>query len=349
MKSSWPLRCLFLPCIVVSACAPKSGGIQSGRGEVGNLQPMEVIKAGLAYRANPVVRAEAVEALESTKSSEVRPWLRTALSDEHPGVRYAACMVIGKTGDKGAETQIRKALDDRDMNVRVAAIYALHRLGDKQYTGQLAGYVLTHPDVVVRRNAAIAISMLGDKSAITVLARAMKDGDEGVRHHALEGMARLGNKEAARELAFMANSGIGSEEVFAINALAATRDPAYEDAFRYKLASATHLETRLAAARALGALGIDDGIPTVLEGLKATPPVRDDPDDPRVEQLLRVRQLAAYAAGAIGKPELAKALEPWLVDSADPRVQVAAARAMIEINERGRGLLSSGRPLRGEP
>lgn len=343
--------CCALPIIglLATGCVQPSGSAPRRNSQGSTRHPMDVIKAGLAYRANPVVRAESVEALEITTSSEIRPWLRTALLDEHPGVRYAACMVIGKIADKDAESQIRKCLDDRDDNVKVAAIYAMHRLGKTQYTSRLAGYVLTHRDVVVRRNAAIAISMLGDKTAVTVLARAMKDADEGVRHHALEGMARLGNKEASRELAFMANSGVGSEEVFAINALAATGDPIYEDAFRYKLASASHLETRLAAAKALGHLGVDEGVPFVLEGLKANGPPRNDPDDPPIEQLLRIRQLAAAAAGAIGKPELIPALEPLLLDGTDPRVQIAAARAIIEINEKGKGFLSRVRPARSQP
>jgi HEAT repeat protein len=337
-------------CLHASAgCIQPGGAAPRGNPKAGVPQPIDVIKAGLTYKANPVVRAESVEALEIAISPEIRPWLRTALLDDHPGVRFAACMVIGKIVDKEAESQIRKCLEDRDDNVRVAAIYAMHRLGKSQYTGTLPGYILTHRDVVVRRNAVIAISMLGDKSAITVLARAMKDADEGVRHHALEGMARLGNKEAARELAFMANSGIGSEEVFAINALAATHDPVYEDAFRYKLSSASHLETRLAAAKALGQLGVDEGIPFVLEGLKASGPARNDPDDPPTEQMMRIRQLAAAAAGAIGKQELVPALEPLLVDGTDPRVQVAAARALIEINERGKGFPSRVRPARSGP
>jgi HEAT repeat protein len=297
-------------------------------------QPIDVIKAGLSYRDNPVVRAESVEALESIGSPEVLPWVRTALLDEHAGVRFAGCMVLGKRADMGAASMLRKCLADKDENVRVAAIYALHRLGDTQQTHRLPNYVLTHPDPVVRRNAAIAISMLGQPSAVTVLARAMKDTDQGVRDHALEGMARLGNKEASRELSFMANSGVGSEEVFAINALAGTGDAIHEDAFRYKLSSASHLETRLAAARALGKLGIYDGLPVVLEALKPNPPLRQDPEDPPINQLLRLRQLAAAAAGTIGDPRAVPMLEPLLQDGTDPRVQISAARALLEIAER---------------
>ncbi len=309
--------------------------------------PMDAIKAGLAYRDNPVVRAEAVEALESLASPETLPWVRSALLDDHAGVRFAACMVLGKVQDSGATSMIRKCLTDKNESVRVAVIYALHRLGQTEFTERLPNYVLTHPDPVVRRNAAIAISMLGQPSAITVLARAMKDPDPGVRNHALEGMARLGNKEAARELTFLANSGIGSDEVFAINALAGTNDPIYEDAFRYKLINGSHLETRLAAARALGRLRIDAGLPVVLDALKPTLAVRAEPGDPPVEQTLRIRQLACAAAGAIGSPRAVPALETLLRDSVDPRVQISAARALLEISQKRDAVSSPFQPTTG--
>ena len=331
------LRLTFLSsmCILIlPGCAGPKATAKSQTGAPRVPQALDVIKAGLAYQANPVVRAESVEALESIPSPEVRPWLRSALLDDHAGVRFAACMVVGKLQDTRASSMIGKLRSDPNESVRVAAIYAMHRLGDTSQTSKLPNYVLLHPDPIVRRNAVIALSQLGDKSAVTVLARAMKDEDPGVRHHALEGMARLGNKEAARELSFMANSGLGSEEVFAINALAATRDPTFEDAFRYKLSSGTHLETRLAAARALGQLGIGAGAEVVLGALKPSQQVRPDPEDPPLEQLLRIRQLASAAAGAIGDPRLLSALEPLLQNGNDPRVQVSAARAIVEITEK---------------
>jgi HEAT repeat protein len=163
-------------------------------------------------------------------------------------------------------------------------------------------------------------------------------------------MARLGNHEARQELTFMTGAGVGSDEVFAINALAATGDPAYAETFRYKLATATHLETRLAAAQGLGLLHSDEGFETAMRTLRGDQPTRSDPHDPAEEQMLRTRQLAAAALGAIGRADALPALAELLDDSRDPRVQVSAARAILDIvdADRKKALPYAAAPLRQE-
>jgi HEAT repeat protein len=195
----------------------------------------------------------------------------------------------------------------------------------------LVGYLLHDNDAMVRRNAALVLGLLGEQGAIKVLAKGMKDADAGVRDHSLEAMARLGNRDARQELTFMTGAGVGSDEVFAITALAATGDSAYLETFRYKLATATHLETRLAAARGLGLLHSDEGFEFARRTLQVTRPSRSDPQDPAEEQVLRARQLAAAALGAIGRADALPAMADLLNDSRDPRVQVSAARAILDI------------------
>jgi HEAT repeat protein len=292
---------------------------------------VECLKAAIRYPHNPVVRVEAIEAFQSVTDASALPWIRSALLDEHPAVRFAACVAIGERRDTGAGAGIQQCLSDADASVRVGALFARHRLGRTDRTGELAGYLLEHKDPAVRRNAALVLGMLGEPGAVKVIAKAMKDADRGVRHHALEAMARLGNPEARQELTFLCNTGIGSEEVFAVNALAATRDPTYLDTFRYKLANARHLETRLAAGRALGQLGNDDGYGEAVKTLRAPRPVGGDVNDPPAGQVLRQQQLAALALGAIGRPAAVGPLRQVLAESPDPRVQVCAARAILDI------------------
>lgn len=294
---------------------------------------LECLKAAVAYKANPAVRVEAVEALESSGCEEALPWIRSALSDDHPAVRFAACTALGRLGDGVVEPRLRDRVQDEDAGVQVAALFALHRLGHTERTGRIPTYLLQHEDVTVRRNAALVLGLLDEPGAIRVLARAMKDPDAGVRHHALEAMARLGNREAKQELTFMANAGVGSEEVFAIHALSGTGDPVYVDTFRYKLATGTHVETRLAAAGGLGRLGSDEGFTVARRALTIDRAVHDDLEDPAAGQIMRIRQLAAHALGAMGRLDALPALERLMEDAADPRVQVSAARAVLEILE----------------
>jgi hypothetical protein len=105
----------------------------------------------------------------------------------------------------------------------------------------------------------------------------------------------------------------------------------YVDTFRYKLATATHLETRLAAARGLGLLGFDDGFDMALRALRTERPPNEDPNDPPSGQILRIRQLAAAALGAIGRTDALFALKKQMDDPSDPRLQVSAAGAILQI------------------
>lgn len=330
----------FLPCkkkillllaTLVTGCAQPRMADLSADFLTLKHRALKYLNAAVRYDYNPAVRVEAVEALESSGCEEASPWIRAALLDGHPAVRFAACVAVGRLGDALAERRVRACLTDEDASVQVAALFALHRLGHSEMTGRMATYLLHGEDVGVRRNAALTIGLLDEPGAIKVLARAMRDRDAGVRQHALEAMARLGNREARRELTFMANAGVGSEEVFALHALAATGEPVYLDTLRYKLATATHLETRLAAARGLGRLGSDEGFDAALRALQTNRRLINDPNDPAAEQVLRARQMAAAALGLIGRPEALPALSKLMDDPADPRMQVSAAGATLEI------------------
>ncbi|MGB2986647.1 MAG: HEAT repeat domain-containing protein, partial [Phycisphaerae bacterium] len=116
---------------------------------------LDCLKAAVRYEHNPVVRVEAVEALQSSRYEQGLPWIRTALLDEHPAVRFAACVAIGRLGDAVSERTLQERVDDEDACVQVAALFALHRLGHAERTGRMPTYLLQHEDVSVRRNAAL--------------------------------------------------------------------------------------------------------------------------------------------------------------------------------------------------
>ena len=326
-------------CIIVSAATlslpvgcvrqrPADTGMSHARLE---RRAMECLKAAIRYEYNPVVRVEAVEALELCGGSEAAPWIRSALLDVHPACRFAACVALGQLGDATAGSALRQRLKDENASVQVAALFALHRLGYTDQTGHMPAYLLDHDDPTVRRNAALVFGLMDEPGALKMLARAMKDPDAGVRNHTLEAMARLGNPEARQELVFMTSAGVGSDEVFALHALAQTRDATYLDTFRYKLQNAPHIETQLAAARGLGILGSDEGLTVALRALRTGGEPIDDPDDPPGDQRLRIRQLAAGALGEIGRVDALSALAEVMNASSDPRLQVSAAQAVVLI------------------
>jgi len=331
MRATLCTGAILSALIVINGCAtPPAGRTRVHRVALKH-RALEVLEAAILYPYNPIVRVEAVEAIASCECPEGVPWVRTALLDEHPAVRFAACTALGDLGDSSSLKSIRKLLADEDANVQAAAVYALHRLGDHSQTGRLSTLLLEYGDVTVRRNAALLLGKLGEKSAIKILAKGMGDADEGVRHHALEAMARLGNDEACNELVFLSNSGVGSLEVFAIHALARTGRRDFVEPFRYKLTTSKHLEVRLAAALGLERLGHHGGFGFALRSLRGRRPLNKDPKDPVKGQILRGRQMAASVLGAARQTEGLSVLVELMADDSDPRIQVSGAQAILKI------------------
>ena len=291
---------------------------------------VECLKRGVSYEYLATVRVQAIEALQERGGEAALPWIRQTLRDEVPAIRFAALLALGTHRDRVAEPEVRRLLDSEVTSDRLAAIFVLHRLGDTRYTAELASHLLEGDDIAGRRHAALILGLTGEEGAVKLLARAMREADVGLRANALEAMSLLGAEEARATLYANAYSGTGAEETFALTVLARTRDPRYREMYRQKLESALHLETKLAAARALGMLGDDEGFRTAQEALTYQE-TRDRRNDPAANRTLRVRQMAALACGAIGDPRALDRLEKMMNDADDPRLQVAAAKAILDI------------------
>ena len=292
---------------------------------------LECLKRGVGYEFLPSVRVQAIESLQDEAPEVGLPWIRNGLNDEHPAVRFAACMALGTLRDRLSRQSLGRLLDDPNDSVKAAATFALHRLGDTRHTAQLAALLKDHDDMAVRRNAALVLGRLGEPGAIPLLAGVVESPDEGLHAQALESLALLGNEEALQQLTFAAHSGDGPQEVVALNALALTRNQRFAKTFRYKLGQGQFIETRLASARGLGELGSDEGRTVAMEGIGFDAPRPGLENDPEENQIMRVRQMAAVALGAIGDPAALPALAERLEDNSDPRVQVAAAKAILRI------------------
>ncbi len=299
---------------------------------------MEALKRAVRYEHAAYMRAIGIEVMERRLGTDALPWIRNALHDDDPGVQYAAILALGSLEDRESSERIRAIAEQEDEILKVVALYALHRLGDTSRTGELPPLLLEHPSADVRRTAAFVLGRLDQPKVVKLLARAMKDEDETVRQQALESMALLGGEDAIRQLTFSASSGEGATRVSAITTLAELQRPALENTFQYRLAKGDYLDTRLASAYALGRIGIGAGFKMALKAVDFDSPQIGVAQDPPKEQIRRIRQLAANALGAIGDRRALPALERRLNDQSDPRVQIAAADAILQIIGRGKSI-----------
>ncbi len=293
---------------------------------------MSCLRYYLPYEHSATARVQALESLAECGSDEVLPWIRHALNDESPAVRFAAAMALGQREDRTAVATIQKLLASSEASDQIAAAGALHMLGNTSASGKLAEYLFARSDESARRHAAFVFGRLGQPGANKILARVVNAKDPGLRSNALESMAMLGSKEAKATLVANIYNGLGPEETFALTVLGRLRDAQYRKIFVDKLQSAQHLETKLAAARALGQVGSADGFDLALSSLGFAAN-KDEKNDPAVNQTFRVRQLAASTLGAIGDRRAIAPLEEMMNDADDPRLQIAAAKALIDILE----------------
>ena len=292
------------------------------------------LKAGIRYDASPLIRAQAIEALSTTAPNQGRRYFREALRDPSPAVRFAAAMALGTMEDAGSTDLLRARLNDEDLNVQAAAIFALHRLGEQTHTSMLSDRLLRDPDVEVRRNAALILGQLGEPGSIRLLRHATRDKDESVVLQAHEAMAMLGDAKALQQLALQAYDGAGHRQALALLSMGRTGDVRFVEVLRFRLREGPHLETKLAAARALGELGYPDGLEVAIDAADFDKPERGVPGDAPANQVRRVRTMSALALGAIGDTRALPALKKRLEDQSNPRVQLAAAKSILEILNR---------------
>ncbi len=330
-RSKFPIAMTALLWGTVSGCAIVPKSLPAAEKKELVQRAVHAVKQAVRYEHAGSIRAMGIEILQRHLGIDARPWVRLALQDKEPGVRFAALLAAGSSKDSQSEPLIRSLCEDPDPNLQLGAFYALHQLGDTQYAARMPPLLLNHPSPDVRRNTAFILGLIGEPGAVSLLARAMKDADDSVRDQALISMARLRNAEAIQQLTFSANSGDGLRRVQALNALAELDSKPLLKTFHYKLTEGEFIEVRLAAARGLGRLGNAQGFNLAMEALEFNHPDRSVPDDPPREQIMRVRQLAARAVGAIGDERALSALRRCMEDPVDPRIQLAAADAILEI------------------
>jgi len=291
---------------------------------------------GMRFPGNPAVRAQGIEAGAEVLGAPAAPLIREGLGDDHPGVRFAACLALGKLVDRSSIDQVRLLVGDPDLHVRVGACYALERMGDYSVRRIWFEIMRDAGSPEVRRNAVMALALLEDPRTRTMLKRvASEDTDDGVRLQAVEGLATLGDADAEGGFIRDAFGGMGYRQPFALLALGRVKGADSIAVLRSRMSNSPYLEARLAAARALGMHGRMDGFELALKSLDWNKPDPNLADDPVDNQIMRVRTMAAMALGDMRDRRALPGLNACMETADDPRVQLAAARSILMILQDG--------------
>ncbi len=272
-----------------------------------------------AKSGDPFLRANAIEAAQPLED-RVRPLARLGLTDQHPAVRFAALMTIGKLKLADLANATKPLLDDDNASVRAAAIYALRRNGVKIDVSPLS-QMLASQDPALRGNAAMVVGLLGDASAIGMLKetaqvpipRANAAQDAIIRLQVAEAIVRLGDASTLDAIRAGAYSQFDEVRVLAVTLMGQLGDRRFEKAVGNML-DKPPVELRLAAAGALARFGHADGLPVAVEAAGS-----------------EIQAVRAQAAMTLALFPLAQANETLarLLDDPSEQVRLAAAAALV--------------------
>jgi HEAT repeat protein len=117
--------------------------------------------------------------------------LVAAAADPDPDVRAAALHALGECRAREAVTPLLFALGDASPYLARIATDALIQIGKPALSG-LIHALEADAHAQVRTNAARALALIGDPSAVPALYRALEDDSVMTRHWAEEGLDRMG-------------------------------------------------------------------------------------------------------------------------------------------------------------
>jgi len=227
------------------------------------------------------------------------------LDDPYPDVRQAAAKALKELGSRGGEmgrlvpSLLEPRLDSRGEEAAAAALRIVAALGGREITGRLKS-ALKDPRSRVRRAAVEALGSLEGADLPEALRPALTDEDPAVRRDALQVMGE-GRRPGTLPLLLAM---LGDEDLWvrvrAVQALARYRSVEARKALLGTVESETAGPVRLAAIRALGRAGGEEGKAMLLLLARA-------PDS-------EVRLAAVEALAHVGGGEVRDALLACLED-----------------------------------
>ena len=275
-------------------------------------------RAGAAEELGRSGRAEAVKLLV--------PILKDA--DASPQLAAAAARGLGASGDRSALPPLEEALHSRWAVVAESAAWALGNLGDPQAADSL-GDTGSGAPARVARSAVAALDALpaAPGVGVSLCEVALRATDPGVAEAAALASRSRGTDCPERPLVQRIGRG-GPEAIAALAALGSLGLPA--DRLKAPAEKAVGLvsgsgdgRVRAAAARALGRAPYPPAVPALQRRLAAL-------QDRDVEELAEVAVALARLA-----PESSGPLVERLAAASDPRLRIAAARALAGSRQPG--------------
>ncbi len=313
---------------------------------------------------DPRERAAALEAAQGVPDRAM-PLAQLALSDDNPGVRFAALVTIGRLQLESLGPAAVDLADDENPSVRGAALFAAHRCGvDVDRRMSYLAQMLGSQDPVLRGNAAMLLGMLGDEGAIpmlhemafTPLPRVEPAERIWLQLQFAEAILRIepDNEEMLEVLRSSVYSPIDDLRVLALRVVGEVGDRwmlRWMDAI---VDGEDPIQVRVAAARSLAQMGGDHGRSLLMQAaqydsadverdarafvranrggggrtLDLMRQLLDDPDA-QADIAADVRAQAAFGLGELSGAEPARRLSAMLED-AHPAVRLAAAAAVLD-------------------
>ncbi len=284
---------------------------------------LTLLRAAAKYD-DPIVRANAIEALADVDPRASIELFRAAAAAESKLVRYAGLVALGDIRDRDSLVVLRRLLKASDAHVRIGAAYATYRCGRSGAARVLVDALNDSPDEKVRADAAYLIGKLGEKKAVKRLKLALRrEKTSYVQVHIVSALAMLGDEESIDALIYYTQSDITSRLIAlqTLDRLAVSRArPALHRLLDDKQ---TYLQIRLLAARALARLNDRKGYDLAVQSLSRT--------GQNADETMQIRVNAALALGAMRQSKALPLLEKLAKNETDPRVQVAAAYAICQI------------------
>ena len=232
--------------------------------------------------------AKSAVRLRSTTASEaVIPWL----SDSDVKVRLAACELIRYVPTPRAVLALGRVFGDPDGGVRLAAASAMGASGASEAVGPLLGH-LDDPSVSVRGEIAQALARIGESAAVPLIGK-IGDGAPEVRRAVARALGELGDPRASSALDFGASR---SGAFGAHRGARGARSPGLGEAvlsIAPLLEDRTSPQVRVAALTALGHIGSDAAVRTLIRALASEDPTT--PSSP-VREALEIMRRACHPA-----------------------------------------------------